>query len=235
MNEGAVPHNRSSEELAMRTLLDPVLRRRWPAARIVHELPLRYSTNRIDMAAITETEIVAVEIKSSRDTMTRLAAQIAGFLPISGRIIVALAPKWNVDLPMKWNDARTIGSSQFTEAQSIIREAGQHKVWTWTVCHETGAVSEFDGWHHHMEIPWSVRLLDILWVQELQRVVVAHAVPVSAASRHDWLVRACCEHMTGRQVARAVCRELRRRPFPWADAPIDPVRAPVRLFDEAGA
>ena len=53
----------------MRALIVPELRKRWPAARIVHELPLRYSTRRIDLAAITETEIISVEIKSSKGTI----------------------------------------------------------------------------------------------------------------------------------------------------------------------
>ena len=61
--------NRSSEELAMRDLVVPELRRRWPTARIIHELPTRYSSNRIDLAAVTESAIIGVEIKSSRDVI----------------------------------------------------------------------------------------------------------------------------------------------------------------------
>jgi hypothetical protein len=85
--------NRSGEELAMRALIVPELRKRYPSARIIHELPLRYSSNRIDLAAVTETEIISVEIKSSRDSLDRLEGQLRAFQPISARIITALAPK----------------------------------------------------------------------------------------------------------------------------------------------
>ena len=94
-----MPVNRSSEELEMRALIVPELRKRYPSARIIHELPLRYSTNRIDLAAVTEDEIVTVEIKSSRDVVDRLERQLREFAPISSRLICALAPKWNEKLP----------------------------------------------------------------------------------------------------------------------------------------
>ena len=45
---------RSDEELQMRALIVPELRKRYPSGRIIHELPLRYSTSRIDLAAVTE-------------------------------------------------------------------------------------------------------------------------------------------------------------------------------------
>ena len=228
----AAPHNRSPEELAMRALIDPELRRRYPTGRIVHELPLRYSSRRIDMATITESEIVSVEIKSSRDTMTRLKAQIEGFVPISAKVIVALAPKWNTDLPIAWDEAHTRGSQQFTEAQQIIRTFGGAHTETWTVCHETGQITPTHGGYSRQgEMPWASRMLDVLWVQELQRVAADHAVGVRATSPHDTLVRACHDAMTGRQVARAVCRALRARAFPWADAPIGAVPGRAELFE----
>jgi hypothetical protein len=101
---------RSDEELAMRALVVPKLRARWPEARIIHELPLRYSKRRIDLAAVTPTEIIAVEIKSSRDVMDRLEAQIRAFLPVSQLVMVCLAPVWNEQLPVreeprKWGTA----------------------------------------------------------------------------------------------------------------------------------
>jgi hypothetical protein len=207
----------------MRDIIVPELRRRWPAARIVHELPLRYSTRRIDLAAITETEIIAVEIKSSRDTLGRLAAQIEGFLPISAQIIVALAPKWNAQLPMI-EDARTgrgrSWSTQHTEAQQIIRDTGRGTIVTWTVCHAAQTITETEGGWSRNEMPWHGLMLDVLWVAELERVLVDHAVPGRLPSNHYDLVRACNDGLTGRQIVRAVCRALRARRFPQADEPI---------------
>jgi hypothetical protein len=230
----ARPHNRSDEELAMRRLIEPVLRRRWPTGRIVHELPLRYSEKRIDMATVTEREIIAVEIKSSRDTMSRLRGQIEGFLPVSARVIVALAPKWNVELPMKWSGDGRQGWSQYTEAQQIIRDLNRYPIETWTVCHEAERVTETEGQWHRDSVPWSYKMLDLLWVSELRAAVMAHAVPISPALPHDALVRACCDAMTGHEVVRAVCGALRARAFPWADEPISvPSQVRSDLFDAA--
>ena len=53
----------------------------WPAPAFVENVAVGpdgsvfvtvYSSNRIDLAAVTETEIVSVEIKSSRDVLDRL-------------------------------------------------------------------------------------------------------------------------------------------------------------------
>jgi 16S rRNA G966 N2-methylase RsmD len=131
-----VTANRSSEELEMRALIVPELRRRYPTARIIHELPLRYSARRIDLAAVTEDAIVAVEIKSSRDVIDRLEAQLRAFNPICQNMYVALAPKWNEQLPMlETKRARGITSysHQYTEAQQIIEDVGSSQIGIWTV------------------------------------------------------------------------------------------------------
>lgn len=223
VSESVPPKFRSAEELAMRDLIVPELRLRWPQARIVHELPLRYSERRIDLAAITETEIVSVEIKSSRDVADRLEAQLRGFIPVSTRVIVALAPKWNVDLPSIERPGPsgrgTRYTHQFTAAQAAIQRVGTSSVSVWEVCAETGRVDP--GYERHEpRQPWAAKMLDVLWVAELLRVAIDHAVPIHGTSPHDVLVRACCDAMTGRDVTRAVCRGLRARIFPQADAPI---------------
>jgi hypothetical protein len=109
----------------MRDLIVPRLRAEYPGARIIHELPLRYSERRIDLAAITESEIVSVEIKSSNDVSDRLESQMRAFQPIS-----SLAPVWNVKLPMAEKSFKKNGRTgtsyitQYTEAQGIIARVG---------------------------------------------------------------------------------------------------------------
>lgn len=199
------PHNRSGEELAMRDLIIPVLRERCRGARIVHELPLRYSTRRIDLAAISPTEIVAVEIKSSRDVPARLEAQLRGFLPISGLVIAALAPKW-IACP---------------EVRSIMDRIADNHLDTWTVCAGTGRVEPGSRWLYRSGAshrPWSLRMLEILHVAELARVAVDHGLGVR--SSHARYVTMCHDAMRGPEIVRAVCAALRARAFPWADPPI---------------
>lgn len=203
--------NRSSEKLEMRELIVPKLRKRWPGSRIIHELPLRYSTNRIDLAAVTETEIVSVEIKSSRDVMDRLEAQLRAFQPISSRIIAALAPRWNEKLPAlkTKRENYTAYSLQYTLTQEIIRKVGG--IETWTVDAATGAVEVTDGGPYRSNKPWLAQMLDMLHVSELVEIAGRHQIAVAKRPVHLTLVTDLVDMLQGREVVKAVCRALRAR------------------------
>lgn len=209
--EAVKPKYRSGEELAMRALIVPELRRRYPTARIIHELPLRYSTNRIDLAAVTETEIVSVEIKSSRDVCDRLEAQLRAFTRISSRVIVALAPKWNEKLPAieTKKPGYTAISQQYTPAQETIRRVGGATE-TWTVDAELGVFDVTDSAYRDA-LPCTFSLLDMLHVSELKHIAGEHRVSYDKRANHRQLVRDCFHLMTGREVIAATCRALRRR------------------------
>jgi hypothetical protein len=215
--------NRSGEELAMRALIVPELRKRYPSARIIHELPLRYSSNRIDLAAVTETEIISVEIKSSRDSLDRLEGQLRAFQPISARIITALAPKWNVKLPGIRTEHPSGGigyQQQYTPTQEIIRRIGGVEVWT--VDADAGAITEMDGDYYRNRKPWLAQMLDVLHVAELVAIAERYNVAVSKRPVHITLVSDLVDLLQGREVVRAVCRALRARAAFCAgtDAPI---------------
>jgi hypothetical protein len=203
--------NRSSEELDMRRLIVPELRKRWPGARIIHELPLRYSTNRIDLAAVTESEIVSVEIKSSRDVMDRLEGQLRAFQPISSRIIAALAPRWNEKLPMleKPFQGGTSFQMQYTETQDIIRKVGGVEVWT--VDAGAGTIELTDGGPYRSNKPWLAQMLDMLHVSELAEIANRHQIAVAKRPVHLTLVTDLVDMLQGREVVKAVCRALRSR------------------------
>lgn len=205
----------------MRELIVPVLRDRWPTARIVHEFPLRYSANRIDLGAITETEIIAVEIKATRDThgvTERLAEQVRAFTPIAHRIIFALAPKWAADD----SGARRILSN--------MRQAGL--AWeTWRVSAEAGTVDTLDAprWFDvRHSFPWPWRLLDLLWAEELREIAVSYRVLGAGGTQHDVLRDKLAMVLTGRQAVMAACCALRGRAAFAAGS--DP---PVRAHQEA--
>jgi hypothetical protein len=224
----------------MRDLIVPRLRERWPSARIIHELPLRYSTNRIDLAAVTETDIIAVEIKSSKDVADRLEAQLRGFQRIASRMIVALAPHWNEKLPpLITKEANcTSYTERRTETQEIIYRTCGSGVDVWTVDADAGTVevtqsSYRDSW------PWAYQLLHMLHVSELAAIASRHGCWQGKRPVHLDLVNACAELMTGGEVRRAVCSALRARPAFGAasDQPIlfVPVASADRKRQEAGA
>jgi hypothetical protein len=201
--------------MEMRELVVQKLRARWPDARIVHELPLRYSSNRIDLAAICPTEIISVEIKSSRDVADRLEAQLRAFLQISSRVIVALAPKWNATLPAKSIVRKIEGRevvyhvSQWTEAQDIIHRVGGC-LDVWTVNAESGSI-DITSESYRNQRPWSFQLLHMLHVEELVCIATKHRCWQGKRPVHLDLVNACNDLMTAREVTLAVCAAIRAR------------------------
>lgn len=218
---------RSEEEGAMRCIVAAKLRDEYPGARIIHELPLRYSTNSIDMAAVTDSAIVAVEIKSSRDKLDRLERQLRAFAPICHRLIVALAPKWNEKLPAI--EAREKYGFSYrtplTEAQRIIAGVSESFIETWTVCASSSSVERTDGGYSRNEHPWAFRALYILHVAELKQILVKRCISSGGRYTHDVMVHAICAQLPGLDVMRAVCAALRTRAaFDQASDP--PISAP---------
>ena len=218
----------------MRNLVVERLRVRWPSARIIHELPLRYSRNRLDLAAVTHDEIVGVEIKSSRDVSDRLEAQLRAFAPVCTRLIVALAPQWNeepkVELTPLVRRGKVVGqrwAERRTEAQRIIAAIDMAEMETWTVCAETGRVETTMGGYSHFrqQAIWPAKLLDMLHVAELAAIAVEHRI--GGNDTHERLRQICTEHLSTRKARRAACRALRARAAFAAgtDPPIAPPRA----------
>lgn len=67
------------------------LRRIRPEARIIHEIQSAcQGPNRIDLIAVSRSEIIAVEIKSERDKLDRLPAQVGAMLGCAHHVIAAL-------------------------------------------------------------------------------------------------------------------------------------------------
>lgn len=214
--ETLVRRYRSTEEGQMRDVMVAKLRELRPSARIIHELPLRYSQRSIDLAAVTGNEIITCEIKSSRDVIDRLAAQLAAFGPVSTRLLVALAPRWNEKLPDIERAGKLPGSTmivpQYTEAQQVCRAAReQHPhIQIVTCCAETGSI-EMDPWYYHgaNRRPSTHAMLEMLHVRELVHLAMVHGF--ASRERHDDLVQACWSALTGEQILRGFCAALRSR------------------------
>jgi hypothetical protein len=83
----------SEAEERIRAKVEAEFRRRWPDARIVHELVLNQGGVRIDLAAITEDALIVAEIKSERDVLKRLAGQVKASLRVAQGVWVVVADK----------------------------------------------------------------------------------------------------------------------------------------------
>jgi hypothetical protein len=66
----------------------------------------------------------------------------------------------------------------------------------------------------------SADLLKMLWATELQSECYRHRIATTARSTRFTMIREMALMMTGREVAQAVCRQLRARTFAEADPPI---------------
>jgi hypothetical protein len=187
----------SAAERHLRGLASDRLRALMPDARIINELNVETGQRRVDLAAVSPNRIVFVEIKSRKDTLDRLKEQVRLFVPCCHALAVCYASeKWT------WSSISAAGGYGFDHWP-------EDKASSWTI----------DHWHRNRP-PSTNALLELLWQSELE----AEAFRAGVASRRriprEGLKRALWENLTGLQVVEAVCRQLRRREFAEADAPI---------------
>lgn len=82
-----------TEEQRMRESIIEWARARWPGCRVLHELVL--GERRIDLVFVAERDLYGMEIKSSVDTLARLAAQMKEYRRYLPEVWVAVALKWH--------------------------------------------------------------------------------------------------------------------------------------------
>ncbi len=93
-----MPAYRSSAEAEIRDAVVARIRKQRPGARIIHEINVStYGPNRIDVLAVDRAEIIAVEIKSAKDKLDRLPAQIAAMRGAAHRVVAAIHEKFLVE------------------------------------------------------------------------------------------------------------------------------------------
>lgn len=202
----------SDAEQRIREKAERLLRELWPDARIVHELDL--GGVRLDLAAITPDRLILLEIKSEKDTLTRLDNQAKFSLRIGGPFIVCVAERWKDDL-------RGRGAMDFSwyRAERLVETPDGF-----------ADINNPDGKYRDF---WRTRLLDhgrdsydsrALMGLLLKPELYALAKPHGAKSRHDVLTLQNIAHegLTGREIRRGVMAALRARHFGWTcDAPMD--------------
>lgn len=214
---------RSADEAEIRAFAVDRLRRLMPSARIVHELNVGgQGTNRIDVAAITTSAIVAVEVKSRKDTLERLSEQWPAFTRCCHFVIVAAhekhfaefrEPIWRDDVPSE----RRLNHPLFFDRWGMERHVWRYpeppreprKQW-----------QEFHPLKDTIEQPQALHLLRMLWADELREECARHRVSCNNRSTRPDMITDMIWHMTGREICMAVCRQLRARSFAAADPPV---------------
>ncbi len=183
----------SEAEARIRDKSEAVLREAYPDARIIHELVVRQGSCRIDLAAVTPSRIILVEIKSERDVLSRLDKQAAEARQVADLFKIVVAEK------------------HLTKARDMMG-------WSYVVAEDELARDLASSWTGKklMTTPCNAPArLEMLWAAELRAV----AESGGKAARGESILRAS-EYFSGGEVRRRVCSALRAREFPRADPPM---------------
>lgn len=217
----AIPKNQpSNAEREIRAAVVNRLRALYPGARIVHELNVGHGKNRIDVAAITRDRIVAVEIKSERDRLTRLADQVREFGRSCHAVVVAAHERFFESFTY------TNGGAGYRESETLSAGARNAEVWHYPLYSGPDvalARARFGVWSApRFSIPDTRQLLVLLWTEELRSVAVAHRIAGVTRRTPGYTLRdVLWRRLTGAEIEQAVCGQLRQRTFAEADPPID--------------
>jgi hypothetical protein len=208
----------SSAEREIRDHAAARLRAMLPGARIIHELVV--GGCRVDMAAVESERVTLVEIKSERDTLKRLPEQVRQFERAAHHTIVIAHERWWDRTPY------ANGSPRFVPSEDLRDGSGLADVWSYPEPERDPAQPwRFGAWHlspcrFERPQPHAARLLELCWRAELAEEAFRCRIACSSRVTMPALIREMAWHMTGKEIAQAVCRQLRARAFPEADAPI---------------
>lgn len=197
----------SEAEERIRAKAEEMLRLRWPDARIVHELQLEEGGVRIDLAAVDKDWLCVVEIKSEKDVLKRLPRQLGVATQVADEVWLAAHPKHEPAMAAmlrEWGD---------TDARRDFRRALSNTRIFWD---EGGAFLKPDDRALRVPPPWPDprKQFQILWAAEMTRELAPHGGGHGTMSQKS---RRAVEWLSGGQIRRSVCRQLRQRPFPRAD------------------
>lgn len=222
-----MPAYRSPAEGEIRDAVVARIRERRPTARIIHEINVAgQGTNRIDLIAVDQAEIIAVEIKSAKDKLDRLPAQVEAMRGAAHQTIVALHEKFLVEQPTnQWS------AHYERDGQHFLKRLPDGLRWvnSW-VYPELRRNPKADGYDdlarwRFPERPAEVSLppgaLDFLWRNELYDLCGALRIAVGKRSPMGPMVRALRWHCNGKELTQGVCAALRARRCIEADPEIE--------------
>lgn len=214
----------SEAEERIRAKAEAELRRLYPDARIVHELVLQTGVSRLDLAAVTPHQIIVAEIKSERDTLSRLKAQIGFAHEIADATWVVVAAAHG-DAVLHMADSSSWGPERprTPPLTGMWREhwrnpdylPGLSRCRLMIESDDGFSVTPASSWHRRLNDPRAV--FDVLWAGERRAAVALAGGPLSGKATCAETLAWAVENMTGGQIKKAVCRALRLRRFARAD------------------
>lgn len=221
-----MPAYRSAAEAEIRDAVVARIREHRPGARIIHEINASSYGNRIDLIAVDRMEIIAFEIKSAKDKLDRLPAQMEAMKGVAHHAIAAIHERFLVE-----KETHAEAAHYEREGAFYLRErpAPYHYDGRMWVFPERRRCINPD-WHDHMArwqfpaqrldvaLPWSA--LHLLWRDELYDLCVALRISVSRRTTMDQMIQQLRWLCTGKELTRGICAMLRARRCPEADPAI---------------
>jgi hypothetical protein len=209
MSSGAgSPFPIDGEELRLRARVAEWGRARWPGARMLHELAM--GERRIDLLFVCERDLIGVEIKSSRDKLTRLDGQMKEYGRYVPEVWLAVAERWR-------------------DHDDVIGRAGNL-----LIVPDDGRPAFIQkpapGRKPYRDELVCSRLLELLWYEEAARIAVrTDVIPMRVPKqfRKGKVLKLLARLLTGNEIIENVALELRARPSAGGWRSDRPTRATV--------
>lgn len=192
-----MPAYRSEAEGEVRQAVVARLRQIRPDARIMHEVNASSFGNRIDVLAVDRAEIIAVEVKSERDKLDRLADQVAAMKGCAHHVIAAVHEKFGL---------------------SAVREATNWRAEHWFY---PAQIAYWTDPRPAISVPLPAGALGMLWREELLKMCGRYGVCVPKRPTMGQMIPALRWQLTGRDLTLGICAALRARKCIEADAEIE--------------
>lgn len=223
-----MPAYRSSAEADIREAVVNRIRERRPNARVIHEINVStYGPNRIDLIAVSPEEIIAVEIKSAKDKLDRLPAQIEAMKGCAHHVIAAIHEKFLVE-KVTHNKAMHY-ERDGTCYMRDLPDSWSYSIETWVFPEKRRCIDA--GWPHDGLERWRVptpgleralpaTAINLLWRDELAHLCASLRISTGRKSTMPEMVAALRWHCTGKELTIGICRLLRLRECTEADPAI---------------
>jgi hypothetical protein len=177
----------------------------------VHELVV--GECRADLAAIEPERLILFEVKSEKDTLDRLPRQVETFSRLAHAAVVVAHEKWFDRIPYNNGTPRLV----------FPHDARRAHVWCWpevdTAAYPMAFVYRWQAPRTSLRQPRAYDFLQLMWRDEMATEAARHRISAGPRASMVAMAEQMAYLMTGREIAQAVCRQLRQRPFPEADPP----------------
>lgn len=222
-----MPAYRSSDEAEIRSAVVDRLRIIRPDARIIHEINCAvFGSNRIDLIAVSKSEIISVEIKSKKDKLDRLPAQIASMRKMSHHVIAAIHEKFLVERDTNEFSAYYIRDGKY-KLLDAPQESRNAELWVYPerLRAEREERKSWD-WYAKWKTPDllimtpNIESLHMLWASELKELCFELGLSAGKKPTLASMTNLIKWSATGADITKGVCRALRRRECVEADPPI---------------